>query len=193
MQPRGSILRRVKYLDRVLQNWRIRQAAEFIRRGDAVLDIGCADGALFRLVPGLGPSIGIEPELDVGHKTIFPGVDVYKGYFPGALPRPLQFDAITVLAVLEHVPSDQQAELAQACAAHLKPGGRLIITVPSRAVDYVLAVLTAVRAIDGMSVHQHYGFRASETPAIFTPFGLHLMTHRRFQLGFNNLFVFARQ
>lgn len=187
-----ATLSRVKYLDRVLQNWRIREAAAFIRRGDAVLDIGSADGALFRLVPGLGPSVGIEPDLDVRHQAVSPSLDFYKGYFPEALPHPMQFDAITMLAVLEHIPPAQQLELAQACAAHLKPGGRLIITVPSQAVDYVLALLTAVHAIDGMSVHQHYGFRASETPAIFTPCGLHLITRRRFQLGFNNLFVFVR-
>jgi len=182
----------MKYLDRVLQRWRIREAAAFIRCGDSVLDIGTADGALFRLVPGLGPSVGIEPELEAGHKAISPGLDFYKGYFPAALPGPMQFDAITMLAVLEHIPPSEQVELAKACAAHLKPGGRLIITVPSQAVDYVLALLTAVRAIDGMSVHQHYGFNASETPGIFTPYGLRLTARRYFQLGFNNLFVFTR-
>jgi len=182
----------VKYVDRVLQRWRIRKAAEYIRRGDSVLDIGSADGALFRLVPDLGPSVGIEPDLESEHVSVSPGLDYYKGYFPAALPFPMSFDAITMLAVLEHVPPEQQGPLARACASHLKPGGRLIITVPSPTVDYVLNVLQWLGAIDGMSLHQHYGFEASRTPDIFVPFGLRQIAARRFQLGLNNLFVFGR-
>jgi 2-polyprenyl-3-methyl-5-hydroxy-6-metoxy-1,4-benzoquinol methylase len=182
----------MKYLDRVLQRWRIRKAAAFINRGDCVLDIGCADGALFRMVPDLGPSVGIEPELEPAHVSDFPKVNFYKGYFPAALPGPMNFDAITMLAVLEHIPSQQQESLARACASHLKPGGRLIITVPSQAVDHVLAVLTRLGLLDGMEIHQHYGFEASQTPKIFLPSGLRLIAARRFQLGLNNLFVFGR-
>lgn len=170
----------------------MRKAAAFIGRGDCVLDIGSADGALFRLVPDLGPSVGIEPELESEHISESPNVDYYRGYFPAALPGPMTFDAITMLAVLEHVPSDQQESLARACAAHLKPGGRLIVTVPSQAVDYVLTVLKWLGVIDGMSLHQHYGFEASQTPKIFLPHGLRLIAARRFQLGLNNLFVFGR-
>jgi 2-polyprenyl-3-methyl-5-hydroxy-6-metoxy-1,4-benzoquinol methylase len=182
----------VKYVDRVLQRWRIRKAAAFIKRGDSVLDIGSADGALFRMVPGLGPSVGIEPELEPDRVSALPNVNFYKGYFPAALPGPMNFDAITMLAVLEHVPYQEQESLARACASHLKPGGRLIITVPSQAVDHVLAVLKRLGLIDGMSLHQHYGFEASQTPKIFQPFGLRLIAARRFQLGLNNLFVFGR-
>ena len=45
---------------------------------------------------------------------------------------------ITMLAVLEHVPEDAQAELAAACERILKPGGRVVITVPSPQVDTIL-------------------------------------------------------
>ena len=104
----------------------------------------------------------------------------------------MQFDAITMLAVLEHVPTDAQAGLAQACAIHLRPGGQLIITVPSPAVDRILEVLMALRLVHGMSVEQHYGFDTESVPAIFSGHGLGLTVHRRFQCGLNNLFVFRR-
>src|SRR5205823_3500813 len=46
---RGS----VKLLDRLLQRWRIAKAAPYVARGARVLDVGCADGALFRIVHAL--------------------------------------------------------------------------------------------------------------------------------------------
>src|SRR5262249_5180958 len=102
------------------------------------------------------------------------------------------FDAITMLAVMEHIPLDQQAPLAQGCFRYLRPGGRLILTVPSALVDPILNVLRALRLIHGMSLEEHYGFDASQTPAIFRAAGLELVTARKFQLGLNNLFVFEK-
>ncbi|MES1261394.1 MAG: methyltransferase domain-containing protein [Acidobacteriota bacterium] len=179
------------YLDRVLQRWRIRKANAFIRPGDQLLDIGTADGALFSLIPGLGDSVGLDPEFDM---TVTPpsGVRFYRGLFPQALPGPMKFDVITMLAVLEHIPPEGQVPLALACAAHLKPGGRLIITVPSPAVDYILAVLKTFRLIDGMALEQHYGFETGRVPGIFSRDGLDMVASRRFQFGLNNLFVFQR-
>ncbi len=184
----------MKHFDRVLQRWRIQRAAEFISSGDRLLDIGCADGALFQLVQDLGPSAGVEPGLDQAALPSIPNVTFFAGYFPDAIPGGSGlFDVITMLAVLEHVPAAQQVPLAQACAAYLRPGGKLVITVPSPAVDYVLAVLQALRVVDGMSLEQHYGFDSSQTPGIFSPHGFELTARRRFQLGLNNLFVFRRK
>jgi 2-polyprenyl-3-methyl-5-hydroxy-6-metoxy-1,4-benzoquinol methylase len=180
------------FLDRFIQGWRIRKAAAFIRPGDQVLDIGTADGALFKLVGGLGDSVGLDPDLDLEHTIPPPGVHFYRGLFPEALPGPMKFDVITMLAVLEHIPPAGQTPLAKACASYLKPGGRLVITVPSPAVDHVLAVLTTLRLVHGMSLEQHYGFETQQVPGMFSGHGLNLIASRRFQCGLNNLFVFQR-
>ena len=95
--------------------------------------------------------------------------------------------------MLEHFPVAAQAALARGCHDWLKPGGVLIITVPSPQVDAVLAVLTRLRLVQGMSLEQHYGFKPSTTRAIFEPAGFDLMRQKRFQLGLNNLFVFERK
>lgn len=182
----------MKALDRVLQRWRIRKAIAYIAPGVAVLDIGCADGELFRILSNHGDSVGIDPDPKNPFPSL-PRVRFYTGYFPEALLAGSAFDAITMLAVLEHVPADRLQALAGNCAAFLKPGGRLIITVPSPAVDYVLAVLKGLRVIDGMSVEQHYGFEAGSTPDIFRPHGFALLAHKSFQLGLNNLYVFERR
>ena len=181
----------MKHLDRVLQRWRARKAAEFIEPRAAVLDIGCADGALFRCLRDFDESVGVDPDLEVLAAPI-PRVTVYRGLFPAALPRPMKFDVITMLAVLEHIPAESLHQLALDCAVHLKPGGSLIVTVPAAAVDYLLAALKWLRLIDGMSLEQHHGFDARSTPKIFEPGGFELIVDKRFQLGFNNLFVFRR-
>ena len=132
----------MKHFDRVLQRWRIQRAAEFISSGDRVLDIGCADGALFRLVQDLGPSAGVEPGLDHAIPPSIPNVTFFTGYFPDAiLGGPGLFDVSTMLAVLEHVPTACSGRPCASLRGIPENPGKLVILVPSPAVDYVLAVL----------------------------------------------------
>ncbi|MGH9771799.1 MAG: class I SAM-dependent methyltransferase [Candidatus Acidiferrales bacterium] len=177
-------------VDRLIQTWRIKKACRFIPDGARVLDIGCADGALFGAVPSIREGIGIDPRLDnVRSQDKFLFV---RGLFPADLPDQRSFDVIIMLAVLEHIPHREQNELAINCARYLNPGGRLIITVPAKIADGILTVLKGLRLIHGMSLEEHYGYDVNQTPAIFRAAGLVLVRRERFQLGVNNLFVFQR-
>lgn len=181
----------MKQLDRFIQRWRMRQALRFIPAKATLIDIGAHEGELFRAVGAqLDRGFGIEPLLSVpvqGTKfTIVPG------YFPTVLPPEPGWNAVTMLAVLEHVPTGQQAALAAACHELLVPGGRVIITVPAKAVDHILAMLRFFRLIDGMSLEEHYGFEPSDTERIFSAPQFRLIHRSRFQLGLNHLFVFER-
>jgi len=181
----------MKFLDRVLQRWRIEKARPYISNGARVLDIGCADGALFRVLDSqIGEGVGMDANL---------GQPVRLGkskFVPGRFPRDLgdvgNFDVVTMLAVLEHVPPQEHAIIAQACANLLRPTGRLILTVPSPDVDRILAGLKFAHLIDGMSIEQHYGFDVRTTAAIFSAQGFQLIKQERFQLGLNNLFLFRK-
>ncbi len=181
----------MRAVDRILQRWRIAKARPYIASGARVLDIGCADGALFKqLKSRIGEGVGIDPnlvqlvEMDYCH--------LIAGWFPEDLPDARPFDVITMLAVLEHVPPERQPRLAEDCARLLKDGGYLVVTVPSPSVDRILSLLRFMHVIDGMSLEQHYGFKPSKTASIFSVGGLMLIKSKKFQLGFNNLFVFKK-
>lgn len=181
----------MKPLDRYLQRWRMRQAMQFIPDQARVIDVGAHDGELFvALGDRLHEGFGIDP---LRHETLArSNFTVVPGYFPASRPPTGGWDAVTMLAVLEHVPVAEQPALASACHGLLKPGGRVIVTVPSRAVDPILAGLRLLRLIDGMSLEQHYGFRPADTPRVFTAPGFRLLHRSRFQAGLNHLFVFER-
>jgi predicted SAM-dependent methyltransferase len=97
-----------------------------------------------------------------------------------------------MLAVLEHIPKSKQKEFAIACYNKLKPGGRVIITVPSPKVDLILSGLKIIRLVDGMSLEEHYGYNPRDTETIFDKDMFKLVHHSRFQLGLNNVFVFEK-
>lgn len=181
----------MKALDRYLQNVRINKAKKFIKQGDTVLDIGSVDGVMFEALKGIiSKGFGIDPTLKEQVET--PLYTLIPGYFPEVSPIGVQYDAITLLAVLEHIPTHLQIELANNCFKHLKPGGRVIITVPSPQVDFILSVLTTLKFIDGMSLEEHYGYDPKQTIHLFTSPQFKLIRKQRFQLGLNNLFVFEK-
>jgi len=178
-------------IDRWLQRWRFSKVRPYLHPGARVLDIGSADGALYRYHPSVAAFVGVDPDAESPGPLGANG-RLVRGLFPDAIEGEAPFHVISMLAVLEHVPPAAQAPLAAACARYLQPGGVLVITVPSPIVDRILDVLAALRLIHGMAMEQHYGFDAATTPAIFTAPGLRLRLARRFQLGVNNLFVFEK-
>jgi 2-polyprenyl-3-methyl-5-hydroxy-6-metoxy-1,4-benzoquinol methylase len=120
------------------------------------------------------------------------GVRQVAGFFPKDMPPVEPFDVITLLAVLEHFPPTEYETLKRGCIQFLKPGGRLIITVPSPAVDHILAGLKFLKLIDGMSLEEHHGYNVEQTTKIFPAEHFRLLRRQTFQLGLNNLFVFER-
>jgi SAM-dependent methyltransferase len=181
----------MRYIDRVLQRWRIAKVRRFVKPGARVLDIGSVDGALFReLGNQIGGGLGIDPTLPANRSL--GAFQLVTGFFPKDMPPAEPFDVITLLAVLEHFPAESYAQLRVGCRQFLKPGGLLVLTVPSPSVDIILHLLKALRLIDGMSLEEHHGFDVRETNKIFSSPDFTLTVHKKFQLGLNHLFVFRR-
>jgi 2-polyprenyl-3-methyl-5-hydroxy-6-metoxy-1,4-benzoquinol methylase len=180
---------KVKRLDRFIQRWRVNKIRRYVPQGGRVLDIGCADGAMFRQLRRIGSGVGVDPALV---QSVQAGAfELIAGSIPDDL-APAQFDVATMLAVVEHLPEDVIAEMRDQCVRLLKPGGLVLITVPSPTVDNILKALIWLRLVGNMSFDQHHGFDVRTVPARFGGTGLTLVAHRRFQLGLNHLYVFRR-
>lgn len=182
----------MRFVDRLLQDWRIWQCRRQLAGATRVIDVGAFEGELFKAMGDqLEEGFGVEPLCDevrtVANWSINPG------YFPATRPENCEWDAITMLAVLEHIPRDQQEALAAGCHELLRVGGRVIITVPGPAVDHILAFLRKLRIIDGMSLEEHFGFEPDETAKVFDAPRFSLVHRSSFQLGLNHLFVFEKQ
>lgn len=182
----------MKKLDYFLQNERFKKAIAFIPKNAMVLDIGCSDGAIFSHIPHLKYGVGIDPKLKV--KIVKSNYTLLPGHFSEALKKEQyqQFDAITLLAVIEHIPINQLKKISGIIHKFLKKNGKVIITVPHPFVDKILDGLRFFRLIDGMELEEHYGYEITQTEKIFTSESLKLNHHKKFQFGLNNLFVFEK-
>ncbi len=182
----------MKFLDRYLRDRRLDQVVRRIPPGARVLDVGCHDGAMFRalghsLREGWGVDAALVGPLDGPRYRLLPGS------FPNDMPSDAGvFDAVTMAAVFEHIPTDEQPAVAKACWELLVDGGQVVLTVPSPLVDPILDVLAATRIIDGIEHHQHFGFQPADLVPLFTGHGFELAHRHSFQLGLNNLFVFVK-
>lgn len=178
-------------LDRMLRAWRIHKVKSYLRRGSAVLDVGCHDGALFRaFADRITRGVGLDPTLD--RSATIGRFRFIAGAFPSALEGDERFDAIMLLAVLEHVDPMELPSWRDACERLLVPGGLVIATVPSPLVDNVLDVLTRLHLIAGMSVDEHHGFDPAGVPSLLSSPSLRLIAQQRFELGMNNLYIFRK-
>jgi len=181
----------LRSVDRLIRSLRIRQVSRFLPEGARVLDVGCHDGALFaRYADRISLGVGVDPSLMASSRR--GQFRFYADAFPSRRLRDEQFDVITLLAVLEHVETDDLVAWRDACARLLEPGGVIVATVPSPQVDNILQTLMKLHVIDGMSVHEHHGLDPADVPAVFDGATLSLIARRRFELRLNNLYVFRR-
>jgi 2-polyprenyl-3-methyl-5-hydroxy-6-metoxy-1,4-benzoquinol methylase len=179
------------FLDTFIQQQRINKALPHIPPACVLLDIGCHRGELFKALGNkLVHGTGVDPLLSTDIHTN--RYSLLKGFFPYVPKQPLEYDCITMLAVLEHIPISHQPVIAKQCHQLLKNNGKLIITVPSPKTDGLLKLLTGLRLIKGMSLEEHYGFDIKTVIPLFTQAGLTLLKHQPFQWGFNNLFIFQK-
>ncbi len=179
----------MRLLDRLLQAWRARQAVPWIRDGARVLDVGCHQGEfLRRLGNRIGPSVGLDP---LASPVVTERYQILAEPLQEPSPfREASFDAVVLLATLEHIRDKEP--LARECRRLLRPGGRIVITVPAPFVDGIVDWLRRLRLADGMSLEEHHGFDPTATPAVFMRHGFLLEHHHRFQWGLNHLFVFRK-
>ena len=181
----------MKWLDYVIRDWRIRKALPHLTEAKVILDIGCGDGELCRILSKRGiVGVGIDACVNETFEAL--GFEMISGSFPDALPNEKSFDAISMLAVLEHISEGQKLAFIKACHERLSTDGVVVLTVPSPKVDVLLIVLRFLRLVDGMAFEEHHGFNPAQVEPLFESVGFNLLAHKTFQFGLNNLFIFKK-
>lgn len=95
-----------------------------------ILDVGCGTGTNLALLRDFGAVEGVDSELAAVEFCHRQGESAVR-HAPGSrLPYPTaQFDLVTLLDVIEHVPDD--FSLLDEARRVLVPGGRVLVTVPA--------------------------------------------------------------
>jgi 2-polyprenyl-3-methyl-5-hydroxy-6-metoxy-1,4-benzoquinol methylase len=106
-------------------------------KGSTVLDVGCGRGYALEWLGSLGYAnrTGIDPDTAQVAFARSRGQKVAQVLDSTAYlcERPETCDLILLMDVLEHVPRANQPELLQSIRGALRPGGRLLCTVPNAA------------------------------------------------------------
>lgn len=175
--------------DRFVAWCRFRAAAPHIRPQSTVCDLGCGAGAPFLkyIEPRLLSGTGLDEHVGQSPREI---ISVISADITASLPvGSAQFDHVTMLAVLEHL-TEPAHVLAEAYRI-LRPGGSLIMTWPSPAVDPILEVLTRLKLVNndlGFDQHQPR-IPTKKLKEMLREIGFTRFEDGRFEMGLNNWLV----
>lgn len=104
-------------------------------RGARILDIGCAMGFALLWLKDLGYAAAEGIDIDEGLIRQCRERDLAASRVDDAAAwlaaRPAEFDLVFAFDLVEHLPPGKQLELGRAIHSALKPGGRLVCTVPN--------------------------------------------------------------
>lgn len=181
----------MKKLDYYLLNRRQAIVEPHIPNGCEVLDIGGFDGSfLTKMGKKIARGVCMDPCINENSRN--GNIQLIKSAFAGKLSfAAASFDVVSLLAVFEHL-GEYQYALVPEIYRVLKPGGIVVMTVPSSAVDHILKILVQLRLLDGMDLEQHSHRSNSVIIRLFSESGFTLKHWKKFQLGLNNMFVFSK-
>jgi SAM-dependent methyltransferase len=179
----------MSFFGRIIQRWRDRVVRPWIPVGARVLDIGCQRGEFLRsLGDSIGPSVGLDPLAP-------PETNARYSLVPEAFREPAPFpdaafDVVVMLATLKQIP--EKDPLVRECFRLLRPGGRVVLTLPSPWLAGLVALLARLCCPSRAAPEGRPGADPRSVPPLFARHGFALETWHRFQLGMNHLFVFRK-
>ncbi len=183
-------------LDEFIANWRLSKVKRYVSKGDRVLDFGCGYQAyLLRNIKGV-ISEGVGIDTDIEGNTTEGNITLLHQNVGSKLPfEDASFDKIFLLAVYEHIPLDSTIPLLLDFKRILKPGGKLIMTIPTPKGKPVLEFMAfKLKVISAVQIEDHVKYYAKEDIEHDAKIaGLDLVYHEYFQLGWNSLQVLQKK
>ena len=170
-------------LGTTLGDLRVKAVLPYVR--GRLLDLGCGSNQLLHRY-GCGVGVDVHP---------WAGVDLIvedcsKLPFEGC-----SFDTVALVASLNHIPN--RADVLEECRRVLRPDGQVLVTMlaplTSRIWHWLRAPWDADQRERGMKAGEVYGFTRRAMIKLFRAHGFQFVSHRRFMLGFNRVYVFCVQ
>lgn len=176
-------------LEPLLRKMRLKQVLPYLRQypNCRLLDIGCGwEAKLLRAVePYIDSGIGVDFKAPAFKTDKLKTLSLT---LQDKLPfKDASFDLITMLAVMEHLENDEA--ILKECARLLRPGGGLLITVPSWYAKPVLEFLSyKLNLINPAEIRDHKRYYNKEDLVALVGGidRLQLKNHAYFQWRFNN-------
>jgi len=183
-------------LEPLLRKMRLGRVLPFIKLYPEchVLDIGCGWNA--KLLMTIRPFISKGTGIDFKAPTIHdPKITTIEANLTNTLPfKDSFFDVVTMLAVMEHLEDD--LGILEEASRVLKPGGGILITVPSWNAKPILEFLSYRMGIINPSEirdHKRYYNRKDLTDLVSKVPKLKIESHQYFQCGCNNLLFLKKE
>ena len=148
-------------LEPILARWRTERANRLIPpalREGRILDIGCGSFPYFLAHTAFREKFAVDQlplsaEAAVGNKIEFFELDLNR---EPALPFEAEyFDAVSLLAVVEHLSPDSMAALFTECRRVLRPGGMVVLTTPAAWADGLLHLMAHLNLVSAEEIHEH--------------------------------------
>ena len=127
-------------LEGLLRRKRANIARKLIGAPASILDIGCGPDAEFLWGLRIWDKAGIDPKVEPRYRE-----DIKLIQMDATEPLPFRekrFEAVTMLAVLEHIPLEKTPGLIDEIKRVLVPDGVLVMTTPTPMAELTLKVMT---------------------------------------------------
>jgi SAM-dependent methyltransferase len=147
------------FLENYLAVKRARQADSLIppaARDGRVLDIGFGAYPYFLSQTIFREKYGVDQFVD--GEIDLPGITLSKVTLNGENPLPYEsgfFDAVTLLAVIEHLEAADAGQLLREARRVLKPGGTLVLTTPVAFTGTLLEIMARLHLVSSEEIDDH--------------------------------------
>lgn len=129
-----------------------------ILRKGRLLDIGCSNYPYFLYNIDFAEKYGIDQNIDCSNNHVVGNINLQRFNIEkeGTIPfSDRYFDAVTMLAVCEHINPRTLPGIIKEVYRILKPGGNFIITSPASWTVFILSAMAKMRLVSPTEIKEH--------------------------------------